>query len=418
MRRYHSWLAALGIAAATPGLALAGPLSLFTGDRDSQAASTPDAKAANTKQANDVAKALRSARLVGYDISVECRNGEVTLLGEVPTAQQRELASKVTGSVPGVRNVQNKLAVKQQGQVAKLKAKAPAAAPEMAARQVAPKRPAIQQVQFEEKNAAADLDDNQAKADEIADALRAARFAGSGVEIQFEKGVASISGSVGSVQGRNAATAIIRQIPGVQKVDNQLEVQAPVAARPMPTASRTAARQPARQPIRQVQYDQAMADGGQTGPRGQMGPGGQMMGPGGQMMGPGGPPSGNMGLPPIGPGGNGYPINPASAMTQGGPGPGPVNGMPMSAANPAMYDQPNLPQHAWPAYAAYPNYAAVSYPKQYSASAWPYIGPFYPYPQVPLGWRKVQLEWDDGYWQLNFRPRTERWWWFLNYQNW
>ena len=29
------------------------------------------------------------------------------------------------------------------------------------------------------------------------------------------------------------------------------------------------------------------------------------------------------------------------------------------------------------------------YPKQYSPTAWPFIGPFYPYPQVPLGWRKV-----------------------------
>jgi hypothetical protein len=47
----------------------------------------------------------------------------------------------------------------------------------------------------------------------------------------------------------------------------------------------------------------------------------------------------------------------------------------------------------------------VTYPKQYSASAWPYIGPFYPYPQVPLGWRKVQLEWDDGWWWLNFKDR-------------
>jgi hypothetical protein len=63
---------------------------------------------------------------------------------------------------------------------------------------------------------------------------------------------------------------------------------------------------------------------------------------------------------------------------------------------------PNLPGYAWPGYAANPNYGALTYPKQYSASAWPYIGPFYPYPQVPLGWRKVTLEWDDGWWQLDF----------------
>ena len=69
------------------------------------------------------------------------------------------------------------------------------------------------------------------------------------------------------------------------------------------------------------------------------------------------------------------------------------------------YDQPYMPSYAWPSYAAYPNYAAVTYPKQYSPSAWPYIGPFYPYPQVPLGWRKVALEWDDGLWYLDFTSK-------------
>lgn len=65
----------------------------------------------------------------------------------------------------------------------------------------------------------------------------------------------------------------------------------------------------------------------------------------------------------------------------------------------------NLPGYAWPGYAASPNYGALTYPKQYSAAAWPYIGPFYPYPQVPLGWRKVTLEWDDGWWQLDFNDK-------------
>lgn len=68
----------------------------------------------------------------------------------------------------------------------------------------------------------------------------------------------------------------------------------------------------------------------------------------------------------------------------------------------ARYEQPNMPNYAWPTYASYPNYGQVTYPKQYSPSAWPYIGPFYPYPQVPLGWRKVTLEWDDGWWFLDF----------------
>ena len=92
------------------------------------------------------------------------------------------------------------------------------------------------------------------------------------------------------------------------------------------------------------------------------------------------------------------------------PAPGPVAGQPVPmAAVPApgtpRYDTPNLPNYAWPGYAAHPNYAQVTYPTQYSPSAWPFIGPFYPYPQVPLGWRRVSLEWDDGWWFLDFSDR-------------
>ena len=92
----------------------------------------------------------------------------------------------------------------------------------------------------------------------------------------------------------------------------------------------------------------------------------------------------------------------------------PINAAPVPAyvpgtgggVAPAVYDHPNMPGYAWPAYASYPNYAGLTYPKQYSPTAWPYIGPFYPYPQVPLGWRKVVLEWDDGWWMLDFKAKT------------
>lgn len=97
------------------------------------------------------------------------------------------------------------------------------------------------------------------------------------------------------------------------------------------------------------------------------------------------------------------------AFTQAAAMPGPAGG-PIPAyvsraggdVAPARYDQPHMPNYSWPSYAAYPNYAALTYPKQYSPTAWPFIGPFYPYPQVPLGWRKVTLEWDDGWWFLDF----------------
>ena len=80
----------------------------------------------------------------------------------------------------------------------------------------------------------------------------------------------------------------------------------------------------------------------------------------------------------------------------------PMAHVPGGGVHGVSYDQGSMPGYAWPSYAAYPNYGALTYPRQYSASAWPYIGPFYPYPQVPLGWRKVSLEWDDGWWFLDF----------------
>lgn len=100
--------------------------------------------------------------------------------------------------------------------------------------------------------------------------------------------------------------------------------------------------------------------------------------------------------------GAGVPGGPGGAV--GGPQPMYMPGSGVGIA-PARYDHPQMPGYAWPSYAAHPNYAAVTYPKQYSPTAWPYIGPFYPYPQVPLGWRKVTLEWDDGWWFLDFKDR-------------
>lgn len=92
---------------------------------------------------------------------------------------------------------------------------------------------------------------------------------------------------------------------------------------------------------------------------------------------------------------------PIAGPAPGGPLPSYVPGTAAGVA-PAYYDQPHMPNYAWPSYAAHPNYAGLTYPRQYSPTAWPYIGPFYPYPQVPLGWRKVTLEWDDGWWFLDF----------------
>lgn len=82
---------------------------------------------------------------------------------------------------------------------------------------------------------------------------------------------------------------------------------------------------------------------------------------------------------------------------------------PQGAATPVAQDgRPNVPNYAWPSYASYPNYSQVAYPKAYSNDAFPYIGPFYPYPEVPLGWRKVSMQWHDGYWWVDFNDGSKK----------
>jgi hypothetical protein len=71
---------------------------------------------------------------------------------------------------------------------------------------------------------------------------------------------------------------------------------------------------------------------------------------------------------------------------------------------------PNLPPYAWPTYAPYNNVSRVAYPHAYPYNAFPFIGPYYPFPKVPLGWRKVTLEWEDGHWYLGRNSAPQDYW--------
>lgn len=86
------------------------------------------------------------------------------------------------------------------------------------------------------------------------------------------------------------------------------------------------------------------------------------------------------------------------------------------APAPSPYDlnNPKMPPYAWPTYAPYNNYSRVGTPTAYPYNAWPFIGPIYPFPKVPLGWRSVKLEWDDGYWWFS-KTATKYDWWKIRY---
>lgn len=123
------------------------------------------------------------------------------------------------------------------------------------------------------------------------------------------------------------------------------------------------------------------------------------------------------GLMPIRPVGGEQPAGPPPAVLPA-PNAGPiVDPLPLGQPGAAMpYDinPPRLPANAWPTYAPYNNMSRVAYPQNYPYNAFPFIGPFYPFPKVPLGWRSVTLEWQDGHWWMG-RNATKYDYWRVRY---
>lgn len=101
----------------------------------------------------------------------------------------------------------------------------------------------------------------------------------------------------------------------------------------------------------------------------------------------------------------------ADAPKAGGniiPEPVPLGPSPLGAFG--QQNPPRMPPYAWPTYAPHNNFARVGYPEAYPWQAWPFIGPVYPFPKVPLGWRSVKLEFDDGYWWYGQVGNKYNWW--------
>jgi len=245
---------------------------------------------------------------------------------------------------------------------------------------------------------------NQELAERVAQALRKANLSQYEIDIDARNGVVTLVGKISKPEQRTAVQKAVSSVPGVTRIVNRLDL---VNSRPKGGVQHAVATQP-RSNGRNSQVQQVAGRDASAGlsPDQDFGPPDQFGGPAAAAPGafPHDPRIAFAGAAPV-----------QMAAT---PVAAPQGNYPGSAGGHAIYNQPNFPNNAWPTYAQYPNYAAVTYPTQYAASAWPYIGPFYPYPQVPLGWRKATLEWDDGYWNLNFRARTDRWWWFLDPKNW
>ncbi len=270
------------------------------------------------------------------------------------------------------------------------------------------------------------LADNQGVAEQVARNLRGSgQLSGYKIGVKCQDGTVWLRGYVTSQEQMKTAMSLVFQTPGVTRVVNELslasaETSEPAARESQPAVKSDAdnsATNSATNPLRgrpvplgqKIQPQQYVADWVPNGfansairpvsaseevpqpmaapPQAQPIPNGMVPMPNGMVMQP----------------------QMRGPMVSGAPMPMYAPGMRGGVA-PARYDQPCMPNYAWPSYAAYPNYASVTYPKQYSPTAWPYIGPFYPYPQVPLGWRKVTLEWDSGWWFLDFKDQPASCW--------
>lgn len=238
------------------------------------------------------------------------------------------------------------------------------------------------------------------------------------IGIQVDKGTVTVMGTVTEADHALIALDVARRVPGVKLVVNDLFVQGQQqAANPVQQATAITPADPAKSQAISVQAVTLPTQTVAVPPQAQAVP---PMAAAPAQLAPQTVPA-----TPIGSGANpaqnqplafaqarsipqaqgSAPINYRATPAQYGAVSGAPVPMNQGMMSQASYDNPQVPGYAWPSYASYPNYSAVTYPQQYSPTAWPYIGPFYPYPQVPLGWRKVTLEWDDGWWFLDFKAK-------------
>jgi hypothetical protein len=217
---------------------------------------------------------------------------------------------------------------------------------------------------------------NQRLADAIAEQLNhSPRLKNFRVTIAVQDGVADLAGVIQTEAQHIEALRVARSVAGVRDVHDHLEVaggSGVVQAQGEPPAAPTAS------PFQPIPLQGAPVQA--------------------QPLPPGGAP-----FPPMpGPAGSG----------RGVYEPTPIHGTPPGF--PSATQPPPMPPYAWPTYAPYNNYSRVAYPNLYPYESFPFIGPIYPFPRIPLGWRSVTLNWEDGHWWYS-RTATGHDWWRIRY---
>lgn len=317
-----------------------------------------------------------AGELKGFDIDLKVENGVVYLTGTVASAGQKTMVADAAANAVGSSNVVNKLRVEGETAPELNATKTPAAQPvvkAVAAPQMTSQSP-VRTASTTEKQtqpSAQDMRVTDAIIGKLQQSKAAGMLRGFELDVSTVGGDVWLRGKVADQVQKSHVLDVARRTRGANRVIDDVTVTQESVIRQASTGGLTPVPPQASMPATQV--SSMPVAGGSPMP---------------QAFAPSGLASASMGGGYV----PGTPVAMNGAAAQYG-------------AGAPRYDQPNMPSYAWPSYAAHPNYAAVTYPKQYSPSAWPYIGPFYPYPQVPLGWRKVSLEWDDGLWYLDFTSK-------------
>lgn len=372
---------------AIAALAALGPSQVWGGDREI---------------AEEIIKRLKSNRdsgaLKDFTLDMKVDQGVVAFRGNVTEEAQKQLVLGTAEGIEGVANVLDQVTVATVEQAAAEEAKPEVTeTKETAAQEKSEfsfRKALLEQVSAEAEvseveeavmpASSEEVEVDSAIVSGVISALTGAKEAGQlrgfGVDVKSQNGVVQLVGRASSEAQRNTIIALAEGVEGVTGVRQNISVPKAAPAMPKPVF---AAQEVEANSLAPVAVDPVVRPARESAA-----------------------PSVAVAAMPV--------ASEEAPMTRTvanfAPAPGPVAGQPVPmAAVPApgtpRYDTPNLPNYAWPGYAAHPNYAQVTYPTQYSPSAWPFIGPFYPYPQVPLGWRRVSLEWDDGWWFLDFSDR-------------
>lgn len=240
---------------------------------------------------------------------------------------------------------------------------------------------------------------NQEEANRIAQRLTQ-QYPQYNIEVAYQEGKVRLRGEVASEADRDAIANFVRHIPKVRSVSETMTVT-PNAAQPVTAQVQEQYTEPVGG-MRAIRPVQALTPQPANAP----------VVYGAESAAPVGAPLASETPAPVYDAGATYAGAPIGVPIDGSYAPATRSPSdffaPQGAQTPTMQNgQPNLPNYAWPSYAEYPNYSQVTYPKNYEASAFPYVGPFYPYPEAPLGWRKVTMQWHDGYWWLDFNDGSK-----------